>query len=107
MKMFNKVVAPFSGTITEDLMSGREGVVVAKGERIFRIDPDERLEEESEQTPPAARGPARPAVPIRSPKRISAPASIWAIAASLARAGSNHAPMKPFRKVASAFTSLT
>jgi biotin carboxyl carrier protein len=50
MKMFNKVVAPFSGTITEDLMSGREGVVVAKGERIFRIDPDERLEEESEQT---------------------------------------------------------
>jgi acetyl/propionyl-CoA carboxylase alpha subunit len=49
MKMFNKVVAPFSGTITENLMSGRDGVVVAKGERIFRIDPDERVEEESEQ----------------------------------------------------------
>jgi acetyl/propionyl-CoA carboxylase alpha subunit len=49
MKMFNKVVAPFSGTITENLMSGQDGVVVAKGERIFRIDPDERVEEESEQ----------------------------------------------------------
>ena len=50
MKMFNKVVAPFAGTITENLMAGREGVVVAKGERIFRIDPDERVEEESEET---------------------------------------------------------
>jgi len=49
MKMFNKVLAPFSGTITESLMSGKDGVVVAKGERIFRIDPDERVEEESEQ----------------------------------------------------------
>ena len=49
MKMFNKVIAPFSGTITESLLSGQDGVVVAKGERIFRIDPDERVEEESEQ----------------------------------------------------------
>lgn len=47
MKMFNKVLAPFSGTITGTLMEGRDGSVVAKGETIFKIDPDERIEEES------------------------------------------------------------
>jgi biotin carboxyl carrier protein len=48
MKMFNKVLAPFSGTITEQLMADLDGTVVAKGAPIFRIDPDERREEESE-----------------------------------------------------------
>ena len=48
MKMFNKVLAPFSGTITERLMADLDGTVVAKGAPIFRIDPDERREEESE-----------------------------------------------------------
>jgi len=47
MKMFNKISAPFSGTVTENLMAGREGVIVAKGQRIFRIEPDERFEPES------------------------------------------------------------
>jgi acetyl/propionyl-CoA carboxylase alpha subunit len=48
MKMFNKVLAPFSGTVTENLMEGRDGTVVAKGQTIFRIEPDERTEPESE-----------------------------------------------------------
>jgi acetyl/propionyl-CoA carboxylase alpha subunit len=47
MKMFNKISAPFSGTVTENLMAGKDGVVVAKGQRIFRIEPDERFEPES------------------------------------------------------------
>jgi biotin carboxyl carrier protein len=44
MKMFNKVTAPFAGTIVEECMDGREGVVVKKGDRIFRIEPDEHPE---------------------------------------------------------------
>jgi acetyl/propionyl-CoA carboxylase alpha subunit len=47
MKMFNKVLAPFSGTILKSLMAGRDGSVVKKGEAIFRIEPDERREPES------------------------------------------------------------
>ena len=48
MKMFNKVLAPFAGTVTEDLMAGRDGTVVAKGQTIFAIEPDVRVEPESE-----------------------------------------------------------
>ncbi len=47
MKMFNKIPAPFSGTLLENLMDGRDGTVVAKGQVVFRIEPDERVEEES------------------------------------------------------------
>ena len=47
MKMFNKILAPFAGTVTESLMAEQDGVVVAKGQTIFRIEPDERIEEES------------------------------------------------------------
>ena len=47
MKMFNKVVAPFAGTVVENVMKDRDGTVVKKGERIFRIEPDERIEPES------------------------------------------------------------
>ncbi len=47
MKMFNKISAPFSGTVVENLMRGKDGTVVAKGQRIFRIEPDERFEPES------------------------------------------------------------
>jgi acetyl/propionyl-CoA carboxylase alpha subunit len=47
MKMFNKVLAPFAGTVTRNLMAGRDGSVVKKGERIFAIEPDERREPES------------------------------------------------------------
>ena len=50
MKMFNKVLAPFAGTVLESRMKDRDGQVVAKGEVIFRIEPDERIEEE----PPGA-----------------------------------------------------
>jgi biotin carboxyl carrier protein len=41
MKMFNKIVAPFSGTLTRDLMKDSDGQIVAKGERVFEIEPDE------------------------------------------------------------------
>ena len=51
MKMFNKVLAPFSGRVVKNLMAGRDGSVVKKGEAIFRIEPDERREPE---TPEAA-----------------------------------------------------
>ncbi len=47
MKMFNKVVAPFAGTVVEDLMKGQDATVVKKGQRIFRIEPDERIEPEA------------------------------------------------------------
>jgi acetyl/propionyl-CoA carboxylase alpha subunit len=55
MKMFNKILAPFSGTVTENLMAGRDGTVVAKGQTIFRIEPDERVEEEAPETRAARR----------------------------------------------------
>jgi biotin carboxyl carrier protein len=44
MKMFNKVAAPFAGTIVECRMEGRDGSVVKKGDVIFRIEPDEQPE---------------------------------------------------------------
>ncbi len=40
MKMFNKVYAPFSGTIKQILIDG-DGVIVKKGQPIFKIEPDE------------------------------------------------------------------
>jgi acetyl/propionyl-CoA carboxylase alpha subunit len=43
MKMFNKVLAPFSGTVVRNLMHERDGQVVKKGQVIFRIEPDERI----------------------------------------------------------------
>jgi acetyl/propionyl-CoA carboxylase alpha subunit len=49
MKMFNKVLAPFSGTVTENLMADQDGVVVKKGQTVFKIEPDERIEEESHE----------------------------------------------------------
>ena len=51
MKMFNKVLAPFGGTVVKNLMDGRDGSVVKKGEAVFRIEPDERRDPE---TPEAA-----------------------------------------------------
>ncbi len=36
--MFNKVLAPFSGTITKNLMPDADGTVVAAGQRIFEIE---------------------------------------------------------------------
>ncbi len=43
MKMFNVVKAPFSGTITKVLLSNTEGVIVSKGQPLFKIIPDERF----------------------------------------------------------------
>lgn len=48
MKMFNKVLAPCSGTITRNHMKDADGTVVHAGQRIFEIEPDEVLVEESE-----------------------------------------------------------
>jgi acetyl/propionyl-CoA carboxylase alpha subunit len=55
MKMFNKVPAPFAGTVVESRMKDRDGQVVAKGETIFRIEPDERVEQESAEDVAARR----------------------------------------------------
>ena len=42
MKMFNKVYAPFSGTITESLIGG-EGVIIKKGQPLFKVKPDQEI----------------------------------------------------------------
>jgi len=47
MKMFNKVLAPFSGTLKRNLMADSDGCVVKAGQVIFEIEPDEVLVEES------------------------------------------------------------
>lgn len=46
MKMFNKVCAPFSGTIDKFLLPGGEGVIIQKGQPIFKVTPDVRLTED-------------------------------------------------------------
>jgi biotin carboxyl carrier protein len=43
MKMFNKVLAPFSGTIDEMCVSGGEGMIVSKGQTLFKVTPDEKV----------------------------------------------------------------
>jgi biotin carboxyl carrier protein len=48
MKMFNKVYAPFSGTIDEILIEG-DGVIISSGQPLFRITPDEVVVVESPQ----------------------------------------------------------
>ncbi|MEH6583600.1 MAG: biotin/lipoyl-containing protein [Halioglobus sp.] len=45
MKMFNKVYAPFAGTIDEVLVD-TDGVIISKGQAIFKITPDEIVIEE-------------------------------------------------------------
>jgi len=45
MKMFNKVPAPFSGTVDKVLIEGTEGVIVSKGQPIFKVTPDEKFVE--------------------------------------------------------------
>lgn len=44
MKMFNKIVAPFAGTIDEVLVP-EDGTVVRKGQALFKVTPDERIVE--------------------------------------------------------------
>jgi acetyl/propionyl-CoA carboxylase alpha subunit len=55
MKMFNKVLAPFSGTVVKNLMHDHDGTVVKKGQAIFRIEPDERVVIESPEAIAARR----------------------------------------------------
>jgi acetyl/propionyl-CoA carboxylase alpha subunit len=45
MKMFNKVPAPFSGTIDKILIQGGDGVIVSKGQPLFKVTPDEKFVE--------------------------------------------------------------
>ncbi|MDG1066410.1 MAG: biotin carboxylase N-terminal domain-containing protein [Luminiphilus sp.] len=47
MKMFNKVYAPFAGVIDEVLIEG-EGVIISKGQPLFKVTPDEKVEIEPE-----------------------------------------------------------
>lgn len=46
MKMFNKVYAPFAGTIDEVLVD-TDGVIISKGQPLFKITPDEKIVIES------------------------------------------------------------
>jgi len=46
MKMFNKVYAPFAGTIDEVLVEG-DGIIIKKGQPLFKITPDENIVGES------------------------------------------------------------
>jgi len=41
MKMFNKVYAPFSGTVDKILMTSADGTIVSKGQPLFKVTPDE------------------------------------------------------------------
>lgn len=43
MKMFNKVLAPFAGTVEKVLVEG-DGVIIKKGQPLFKISPDEVIE---------------------------------------------------------------
>jgi len=46
MKMFNKVSAPFAGTIDAVLLPGGDGTIIYKGQPIFKVTPDVRVTEE-------------------------------------------------------------
>ena len=54
MKMFNKVYAPFAGTVDEVLVEG-DGVIISKGQTLFKVTPDEKVEIESEEVVAARR----------------------------------------------------
>jgi len=43
MKMFNKVSAPFAGTVDEILVE-TDGTIITKGQTLFKITPDEKVE---------------------------------------------------------------
>ena len=48
MKMFNKVNAPFDGRIDDVLIEG-DGVIIKKGQPIFKVTPDEKPEDVSDE----------------------------------------------------------
>ncbi len=43
MKMFNKVPAPFSGTIDKILIDSGDGTIIQKGQPLFKVTPDEKF----------------------------------------------------------------
>jgi pyruvate/2-oxoglutarate dehydrogenase complex dihydrolipoamide acyltransferase (E2) component len=43
MKMFNKVYAPFAGTVDKVLVD-TDGVIIHKGQPLFKVTPDEKIE---------------------------------------------------------------
>jgi len=45
MKMFNKVPAPFAGTIDKILIESGDGTIVSKGQPLFKVTPDEKFVE--------------------------------------------------------------
>ena len=45
MKMFNKINAQFSGTIDKILIQGGDGIIVQKGQPLFKVTPDEKFVE--------------------------------------------------------------
>jgi biotin carboxyl carrier protein len=45
MKMFNKVYAPFAGTVDKILVD-TDGTIVSKGQPLFKVTPDEKFVEE-------------------------------------------------------------
>ena len=45
MKMFNKIPAPFAGTIDKILIDTGDATIVSKGQPIFKITPDEKFVE--------------------------------------------------------------
>jgi acetyl/propionyl-CoA carboxylase alpha subunit len=49
MKMFNTIRAPFSGTIDKIIIEGGNGVIVQKGQPLFKITPDEKFVEVDEK----------------------------------------------------------
>ncbi|RHX86701.1 biotin/lipoyl-containing protein [Leptospira stimsonii] len=49
MKMFNKISAPFSGTVKEILLNDSDGKIISKGQTIFKIVPDEVIHIETDQ----------------------------------------------------------
>jgi len=46
MKMFNKVYAPFAGTVDKVLVDA-DGLIISKGQPVFKITPDEKIVVES------------------------------------------------------------
>jgi pyruvate/2-oxoglutarate dehydrogenase complex dihydrolipoamide acyltransferase (E2) component len=42
MKMFNKVLAPFAGTV-DDVLIDTDGTIVQKGQPLFKVTPDEKV----------------------------------------------------------------
>ena len=54
MKMFNKVYAPFSGVVDQVLVEG-DGVIISKGQPLFKVTPDEKVEIEPDDVLAARR----------------------------------------------------